>query len=679
MKQKFLVTLGLIWLLIVTSAYFLLHKPFQPAQAIALLNTMLDVLGVALLVTTAGALGRATLRLWPQPSTIPLGGHLAVEALTGLALIALAVLALSMAGLAHGRFLLTLTVATAALLRIYALAWWQDLFSWLRDGIRRLKGNAARALALFLALMLGLAFLNALAPPVKWDGLVYHLTGPKLYAEAGYIRGDIDNPYFGFPQLTEMLYLWQMTWREGTTGDGSALIHWTFGVLALMLVGTITARRLNAAYGLFAAAILLGGATLWLEFSWPYTDLTATAYTVAAFSLLVHDEDSDSLPLRAGLLAGCALGAKYTSLGAIIGLGLLAMWRMRRDALPFVAGAFLAFAPWLIKNAFLYGNPAYPFFFNAPYWDHWRQAWITRAGTGLLAGKPLHLLILPWDATVCSQEKIAGFRDIAFCTSDVSLGASIGPLLLALIPLLAVGWHTLSIGQRRFAKYAALPTAGAYLVWLLGAAASALLLQTRLLSTAFPMLAILASLALWSIRGVKLGRVRTANIAGGVAALVLALSLVGSVLYSVELNAAAPITGVQSARTYLYDKLGWYYAAMEQVNALPGGGTAVHFLWEPRTFYCRDGIACYPDALLDKWYHAMRIHEGDIYAISEAWREDVTHVLVYEDGRRRAASSEPFLPGDLDALAAFTKTYLAPMWQGTAEDGTPIYTLYTWR
>ncbi|MCZ7544117.1 MAG: hypothetical protein M5R40_11570 [Anaerolineae bacterium] len=152
-------------------------------------------------------------------------------------------------------------------------------------------------------------------------------TGPKLFVEAGRFRGDVDNHFFGFPQLVEMLYLWLMSWRGPAAG--AALIHWAFGVLMLMLAGGFAARLTGKArVGLMAAAVLLTAETIWWEFAWPYVDLAAMAYVMAGFVLLDVWREESALPALAvaGLMAGCALGAKYTTVGAVAGLGVLALW-----------------------------------------------------------------------------------------------------------------------------------------------------------------------------------------------------------------------------------------------------------------------------------------------------------------------------------------------------------------
>ncbi|MFH0794759.1 MAG: hypothetical protein V2A74_12090, partial [bacterium] len=51
------------------------------------------------------------------------------------------------------------------------------------------------------------ALVEALTPPASWDALVYHLTIPRLYLEAGRLAPLPDLIYANFPHATDLLYL----------------------------------------------------------------------------------------------------------------------------------------------------------------------------------------------------------------------------------------------------------------------------------------------------------------------------------------------------------------------------------------------------------------------------------------------------------------------------------------
>jgi len=122
-----------------------------------------------------------------------------------------------------------LIVAALALL-------WRDVRGWLADLVRAaqelwLAGRWGRWVSFFVWLTLALGLLRALAPPVMWDALVYHLTLPKLYAQSHGLRLDADILFSGMPQITEMLYTAATLLRGPITAQ---TLGWVFGfVLAL--------------------------------------------------------------------------------------------------------------------------------------------------------------------------------------------------------------------------------------------------------------------------------------------------------------------------------------------------------------------------------------------------------------------------------------------------------------
>ena len=92
--------------------------------------------------------------------------------------------------------------------------------------------------------------------------------------------------------------------------------------------------------------------------------------------------DRRRLWLLLGLLAGCAMGCKYTALiSAVIPFGALAIldsWRSRSAALLacYVLGWAIVIGPWLGKNVVDTGNPVYPLagrIFPSRQWDQARE------------------------------------------------------------------------------------------------------------------------------------------------------------------------------------------------------------------------------------------------------------------------------------------------------------------
>ncbi|NOZ06777.1 MAG: hypothetical protein GXP41_10605, partial [Chloroflexi bacterium] len=90
----------------------------------------------------------------------------------------------------------------------------------------------------FVALTWVLALPLALAPPTAFDALLYHLTVPKLYVQAGRIVSGIDIPPANYPTMMETLYLDALTLQSDVAAK---LLHFTFGLL--LVAGVYLAVR----------------------------------------------------------------------------------------------------------------------------------------------------------------------------------------------------------------------------------------------------------------------------------------------------------------------------------------------------------------------------------------------------------------------------------------------------
>ena len=148
-----------------------------------------------------------------------------------------------------------------------------------------------------------------------------------------------------------------------------------------------------------------------------------------------------------GLLAGCAMGCKYTGfVSAVIPFGtlsLLGAWR-RKSVLPvgcFLVGWAVVMSPWLGKNVLDTGNPVYPLasrIFPSPEWDSGRELrWQNAHGPrpidvgelksstfDLLHGKKLHA-----DSFLAVRQFWSSLLDVAGRSDWQS------PLYVALAPL----------------------------------------------------------------------------------------------------------------------------------------------------------------------------------------------------------------------------------------------------
>ncbi|MEA3377009.1 MAG: glycosyltransferase family 39 protein [Chloroflexota bacterium] len=653
-RHTLALALFVLWLFAVLAAFYVAHKPFQAPTLLALGRTLAGVGGAGLVVALGGGIGLAFLG---KLDLAPIE-QLVLSAALGLGAVSLAALGLGAAGLLTPWLLWTLTLVGLA---ATARPLWRALRDARIDRTWRPHSRFQTILAAYCGLMLIIGLIWALTPPTAWDGLVYHLTAPRLYLAAGHISHPIDLPYLGFPQLSEMLF----TWGMGMAGERAAApIHWFYGLLTVLALVTAGRRWFDAASGWLAAAVLLSARTVVFLLGWPYVDLALLLYTTLAFFALIRWIDGRSARwlILSGILAGFALSTKYTALALLPALSLVLLVLQTRSGRPAVsdlpstirhslvlcAVALLVWSPWLVKNLLFTGNPIYPFFFDGIHWDGWRSWWYDRPGTGFAYTAPHRLLTAPWDATVWGVEGGAGYS------------ATVGPLYLALLPLLFLVWKRLRPRDQQWLRAAAVLCGVLYAFWLWGVARTALLRQTRLLLPAFGVLALMAGGAVEGLRVLPTRRLDLGWIVRVVIALVLALTLVGTLLFTVRQQPLQVLLGFESREDFLTRRLGWYYATVKQLNDGLPADSVILFLWEPRSYHCQ--LDCRPDALLDRWVHTTHIHGHDSDAVASAWRADgVTHVLLHRAGLDHILEAEfdPVTPADLQALDDLTTEHMS--------------------
>ena len=639
----------ILWLFGLVVAYFWAHKPFDADIVVGLGRSLLAVV-IWLGITWLGAaLGRSIvggLLADERPGT-----RLALSAGVGLGVLSLLTLGLGLIGLLRPVF-------AWGLVLVLLVALWRELQASLADlrsmRMPRPANGFQRWLAVYGGASLLLTFLVALAPPTGWDTLVYHLTGPRFFAEAGRIVHSIDLPYLGFPQLAEM----QFTLGLLLVGDRVApLFHFGYGLLALVVTASLARLAFGKDVAWYAAALLLSVPTLLSLMTRAYVDATLLFYATAAFYALLRwrgsraqaDVTSDrGWLVMMGLFCGFCGGVKYTAVAVPLALGVSVCWVSRRDGLRVVVGrlalvavvAVVVALPWPLENWLTAGNPVYPFFFDGVYWDEWRGWWYDRPGTGLAATAPWRLLTAPLEATILGTEGTPLYE------------ATIGPLLLPSAMLLALVWRGFTREERAVIGHMLLFFGVNYALWLNGLARTALLLRTRFLFLVFGVVAVLGAVALDQMQTLRYPRLNVYWLGRAVVSLTLALLLFSTLTWFVQVNPLPVILGLESCDDYLGRRLGWYYVAMEDMNQVLPPDAVVLFLWEPRSYHCR--VQCWPDALLDRFLHSTYLYGTDVGTVADAWRaEGVTHVLLCRTGYRAIADAgfDPVTEGDQATLA----------------------------
>jgi len=449
---------GLIaWLFIVLAAYHIVHKPFDLPQLRAIGLVVLDV--VLWLWVLTIAVGSGLRLVWMISYGLTSAEQLLFGLGLGLAVLGYAVMALGWLGLLHPLWvgLLGIALLVWQLLRPQPLQLaWQTM----RTVVPRPCGRFEWLLACVALICLALGFIWALAPPYAFDAAVYHLRQVQLYLAHRSIFVPVDSAYAGFPGLIQMLF----TFTRALSGDSSPqLIHFTFLPLTILGAAKLGQRLWHLELVWPVAALLTTVPTILLVATWPYVDVALMFYTLLFFCALTLwlQETRWRWLVLAAVFCGLAMATKYTALWHPLAGAVLVMLRLRRATwrvsllqLACLGGlAAVVAAPWYLRNWLLMGNPLYPYIWGGVTWDAGRTAWWDRVGSGL-ATQPWRLLAAPWEMTIFGIEGKAGYQ------------ATLGPLLLALLPGLLCLWRGISREEKRSLAWMGLFAGVLYAIWL---------------------------------------------------------------------------------------------------------------------------------------------------------------------------------------------------------------------
>jgi hypothetical protein len=637
-------TVGLIWLILIIGLYYITHKPFDPVAFVHLLLAAGQCICAAGILALAGGLGA-----WIYPANdLPPLARLVIQAGAGIGVLALLFL-LAGASLGLSAYLLWGELVAGLLLLRKPLLAWLRLWS----GVKVLLNGLTfmeRFLAASAILMLAMAFVISLSPPLAFDALVYHLALPRLYLQAGRIVYVPQIMFWGMPQTGEMLY----TWGMGLAGEQTAaLIGWGFGLLTLVGLAGVLQAYVSRRVAWVAVASLIAGYTLAISLSWAYIDWLMGLWGFCFFTSLLQWRFSRSYRslFATGAFAGFAFATKYTGgLLALISIFVLAWdaFRKRLDGskkenqlpifmrrlLVFSGAAAMVALPWLLKNWIATGNPFYPLIFPAGAMDAVR---LRLYQSVIPWGGWQDALLLPLRATYWGVEGANGY------------GASIGPLLLGLGLPAVLGLFLPGSFVQPDAGQENQPVGGVWpipplrltistaawiallgvLIWAIAGRLAGYLLATRLYYDLFPAFAVIAGAGMIVLESIHTSQVRFGRIASAMLLLVVALNLyeVGSA--SIKKDTGAYLMGFVSRQQYLEQNLGAYAAAMQRINQLPAG-SRVLMIWETRSYYCLP--VCTPDEVLDRWRTDIA-HLKDPQAVLQSWRAaGFTHILYYRSG-----------------------------------------------
>ncbi len=269
-----------------------------------------------------------------------------------------------------------------------------------------------------LTVLVILALILALAPPVKTDALVYHLAIPKAYLEHHGIVNLPNNMYSFFPLLFEMVYLFAMTFGVESL---PALCGLGMTFLLLLGLGVYCHQYLSPRLAWFVPVLFFSTPTFFEISASAYIDLALAGFMF--FTFYAWDRWRETR-LRfwffyMALFAGAAWSTKLTGLMVLplVVLGIAVEGkednnpaRVLKHIAIFSGIVFLFMAPWWLRNYQYSGNPFMPLLMqflggeDRVNWDPNRALMFNSYVSNFGMGRDLwDLLLLPYNLTFKAQ------------------------------------------------------------------------------------------------------------------------------------------------------------------------------------------------------------------------------------------------------------------------------------
>lgn len=607
--------LVILWLLTLTVFYYVYHKPFSPSFAIKILRAIWQIAVGIGVITFAGGLGNhlvGSIILSPVTS-------LAMQAGLGLGFISIGILLIGTLIEVNIYIFLLLIIIVGIFLRRSIYKWWR-----LWRGLISLW-SASGKFELLIASSIGLLFIFtlfvAIAPPLKFDTLVYHLTLPQIYintSQIGYVREIV---FWGMPQITEMLFLLAML---GAGTEAAIILGWMIGAFTILGVMDYTTRKLGKKAAWVSTGSLLAGYTVAASLAWGYVEWLSMLFGWSV--IVMFDEWKIHHQIRylllAGVFTGFSLGTKQTA-GVLVfaGLVIILLDKLNKkqnstlsNILIYLITVILISCPWWLKNLLATGNPFYPFLIPGGEMTKFRLSFYQGEGAW---GDWMDIFFLPLRATILGIEGTPGYS------------ASIGPLLLGLGSLSWINWSIRPKKQKITITTSAIIVFVGVIAWIIASRFSGYLIQSRLYIPIFPALIILAGAGFQGVRTIKWPKIRFDRVVGVLVIIVLILNVFQVGVDLLSKGALQASMGMVSDTDYLTNNLGWFIPAMQSINRLTDD-SKVLMLWEPRSLYCLP--KCIPDEIIDRWAHDRFLYEEPNSILSSWKAEGYTHLLYYKTG-----------------------------------------------
>jgi hypothetical protein len=635
-----------------------------PAPLTGGTDLLLSILLLFILCLDLCALGRALLRPFGLLTT-SLGEELAFSFGLGTAALSFLAFLLGQAGLLNPWVAYLLLGACAFALSEHLehfLSALPRLWTSRQAGLRPSRPVLFQAAVLWTSLVVAAL---ALAPPIFYDTLLYHLALPQVWAAGGQASPVAGNLFSWLP--------------------GAGELAWTF---CLLLHGPQLALLFNLACGFFLGLALLDagqrflpGQRDWLVpaffFCQPLAalafglldadGLTALHSFLALYAFLRSIGEGQVRLQRgwmrlAALLAGASLVDKPVAALGAAALLVLSLFRLRKEPAlrparlwaVFVLLAVLPLLPWMVRNGLATANPVYPFGVSLGRWEIFHPASRIYAahlrGYGLNEGW-LGLLSLPFLVT--------------FHAERFGNGGPLSPLYLGLTPLLV--FSRLNREMR-------------YVCALLGLALLAWVWQAQVLRYLIPLLpaaSLLAASLASSALDLAASRGWSFLLEAVLGFLLLAGAAQTTLVVAKDFNPVRVALGLESHWAYLERKVS-YASVAEWAEAKLDPGERTLFLGESRTAYWPGptlASTVFEPNPLAGWLE----RSPDAASLAaQARRSEVSYVLVNQAEWKRIESSDgPHYqyaagPGQARVLSEWMGRWLQLL---VTRDGCTLYRL----
>lgn len=499
---------------------------------------------------------------------------------------------------------------------------------------------------------LALSFFQALTPPWDYDGLSYHLQGPRLFLQAGRIIPIPENWFTYYPSTWEMIYLLGM----GLGTDIFArLIHYSTMILLLLATYSFGKRFLPHPGGWLAAAILLGIPILPLWGNAAYTDIAWALFQFLAIGLFLswEKERTPKLLILSGVMQGLALGSKYLALSGTAILLVFIFWLSLRsksqspllktvvlNCFLFGIATILVALPWYLKNYLWTENPVFPLYLPQNIIDPGQiKIWMDYVNSFGTGTRWFDYLLLPVNIYF-QHEKFATFMGNMEMPNPIYLFVLVYPFVR----------RRIEIGFQKSLDILAVISTVFFIAWIFGSQ------QIRFLLPLFPGISILSVVCLGHIfmNGTKLYRFNRILKIGLIGGMVIS-TLIFMSMYMLMIRPDRGFFGRETKTAFIErisrDAKGLFYA-----NENLTDNEKMMLLWDGRGYYCNK--ACLPDVDQSRWVSIVQRSSNIKDVTQELEKLKITHLFLSKEDVSFFVLKHDPSGVNLDALNFLLKDYV---------------------